>query len=186
MNRNLERLEEKTEISLNSKQIMILAFGLVMATVLAFMAGYFSGRRTERNRGNVSMREDTRDLLSRLDELEEKSRAFVAKKALTITRKRHVPLNEFNDESQKEKIRVMPLESEKKMTVALSRKSNSVKEVKLKRSINLKRKARTATAKKALRKNKSNAVASRRQIKRNKRRTVRMSKRNKSSFASRH
>ncbi|MBU1221230.1 hypothetical protein KKF34_11945 [Myxococcota bacterium] len=133
---NLERLEEKTEIVLNTKQIAILALGLLFVTILAFMTGFISGKRTQKREKSVVMKEDTKDLLSRLDELENKSRAFIAKKELTVTRKRAVNVEEFKKASDEETKRVQPVKATSGVKIALAAKSTSAREVKITKKSN--------------------------------------------------
>ncbi len=92
-----EQMEERMEIVLTSRQIMVLAVLLVGVALVMFVVGFSMGKRSERRRVVLGTPQAAADLLTRLDEMEKESREFVAKKALTQIRKREVPVEELTD-----------------------------------------------------------------------------------------
>ena len=92
-----EQMEERMEIVLTSRQIMVLAVLLVGVALVMFVVGFSMGKRSERRRVVLGTPQAAADLLTRLDEMEKESREFVAKKALTQIRKREVPVEELTE-----------------------------------------------------------------------------------------
>jgi len=90
-----EQMEERMEIVLTSRQIMVLAVLLVGVALVMFVVGFSMGKRSERRRVVLGTPQAAADLLTRLDEMEKESREFVAKKALTQIRKRELPVEEL-------------------------------------------------------------------------------------------
>jgi hypothetical protein len=92
-----EQMEERMEIVLSSRQIMVLAVLIVGVAMVMFVVGFSMGKRSERRRVVLGTPQAAADLLTRLDEMEKESREFVAKTALTQIRKREIPVEELAD-----------------------------------------------------------------------------------------
>jgi hypothetical protein len=117
-------LEEKTEITFNSKQIIALAIGILSITLMAFLMGFFMGKRSENRNKKLGTQNKANDLLSRLDKLEEESKNFTAKKALTNIRKREYTLNTNIENHNKIIQRVKPIiKNSKNHVLAVARKT---------------------------------------------------------------
>ncbi len=124
--RTMNRLEEKTEITLGSKQIAGLAIGFLVTALVVFVIGFAMGKRAERRNVRLGAGKGTEDLLSKLDEYEKKSRQFIAKRALTSIRKREVTLKELESAQKDERkeladTKIRPTLKSKKIRVALAR-----------------------------------------------------------------
>jgi hypothetical protein len=98
----LDTIEEKTEVTLASKQIMGLSIGFLVTSLMIFMVGFFMGKRSERRNVNLGADKGTEDLLSKLDKYEARSKKFIAKRALTNLRKREMSLKELDGFRQAE------------------------------------------------------------------------------------
>ncbi|MDA3862531.1 MAG: hypothetical protein PF689_01540 [Deltaproteobacteria bacterium] len=99
--KNLDNLSEKTEIILGSKQLVSLALTFVVITFMAFILGFFAGKKTERRNQVLGGVDSNQDLLAKLDKLENMSRNFMAKRRLTNIRKRKLSLDDYKTRVQK-------------------------------------------------------------------------------------
>ncbi|MGM0597182.1 MAG: hypothetical protein ACQES9_09100 [Myxococcota bacterium] len=93
--KNLDNLSEKTEIILGSKQLVSLALTFVVITFIAFIIGFFAGKKSERRNQNLGGVDTNQDLLAKLDKLENMSKNFMAKRRLTNIRKRKLSLDDY-------------------------------------------------------------------------------------------
>ena len=127
-----EQMEERMEIVLSSRQILVLAVLLVGVALVMFVVGFSMGKRSERRRVVLGTPQAATDLLTRLDEMEKESKEFVAKKALTQIRKREIPVEELQavEKSNAEATgvdargtepRVQPAHPKNRGTIALSK-----------------------------------------------------------------
>ena len=100
MNSNVfEQMEERSEVIFTSKQLVFLAFSIVVLVLISFIIGFSMGKKSERKRAKLGINRSS-DLLARLDKLEKEAKNFKAKRALTALRKREINTEEKDVNNQ--------------------------------------------------------------------------------------